>query len=241
MKALIFNSGLGSRLGELTADRPKGMVQLAYGETIFERQLRILFGCGITEFVVTTGPFPELLEAAAAPYIERGCSFAFVPNPVYQETNYIYSMHLAAPHLHGDDILLLHGDLVFDAAYAQAVIDAPLASLGSVNAALPLPEKDFKARIVDGKVREVSVGIFDDDCVAFQAFYKLSPDAMETWLASIKGFVVRGELGVYAENAANEVFAQMDVAAFGYEDHFVEEVDTPEDLARVSEGILSFD
>ena len=38
MKALIFNSGLGSRLGELTADRPKSMVELGSGETICKRQ-----------------------------------------------------------------------------------------------------------------------------------------------------------------------------------------------------------
>ena len=241
MKALIFNSGLGSRLGELTANNPKSMVRLDDGETIFGRQLRILTGCGITDFVVTTGPFADQLHAHAAPYVEQGAHVTFVPNPVYDQTNYIYSMHLAAEHLHGDTFLLLHGDLVFDAPYAQAVIDSPLESLGSVNTALPLPQKDFKARVVDGEVREVGVGIFGDDCLTFQAFYKLSPNAMETWLARVADFVERGETGVYAENAANEGFDQMHVAAFGYEDHFVEEIDTPEDLARVSAGIKPFD
>ena len=139
MKALIFNSGLGSRLGALTHDRPKSMVRLGSGETIFHRQLRILSACGIREFVVTTGPFPELLEAEAAPFEAAGCSFAFVPNPVYSETNYIYSMWLARGLLRTGDFLMLHGDLVFDAAYAQAVVDSPLESLGSVNPALPQP------------------------------------------------------------------------------------------------------
>ena len=241
MKALIFNSGLGSRLGELTKDRPKSLVRLGNGETIFHRQLRVLTACGIREFVVTTGPFAGLLEEEASEFVARGCDIRFVPNPIYDKTNYIYSMYCAREWLREGDFLMLHGDLVFDAAYAQMVVDSELPSLGSVNTELPLPEKDFKARVVGGEVREVSVKIFDADCVAFQPFYKLSEKAMGTWLSAIESFVAAGETGVYAENAANTVFERMGVAAHSYAGHFVEEVDTPEDLARVSAAIRLFD
>ena len=241
MKALIFNSGLGSRLGELTADKPKSMVRLANGESIFHRQLRILYNCGIREFVVTTGPYAEQLEHEVASFQEHGCSIVFVPNPVYDKTNYIYSMFLAREYLRDDDILMLHGDLVFDAAYAQEVIDSPLSSLGSVNETLPQPEKDFKARIVDGEVCEVSVSIFDDDCYAFQPFYKLSRAAASIWIEEVERFVYMDIVGVYAENAANNVFDRMHVAAFSYEGHCVEEIDTPEDLERVSAMVRLYD
>ena len=241
MKALIFNSGLGSRLGELTANNPKCMVELSNGETIFGRQIRVLTQCGIRDFVVTTGPFEEQLKAVAAGFEGRGACFAFVPNPVYRETNYIYSMYLAREELRGEDILLLHGDLVFDAAYVQAILDAPESSLGSVNPALPLPEKDFKARIADGEVREVGVGIFGDDCTAFQALYKLSAESLDLWLDAVEKFIECGNTGVYAENAANTVFEQMHVKAFSYENHCCEEIDTPEDLVRVSEQIRLLD
>ena len=93
MKALIFNSGLGSRLGELTKDRPKALVRLGSGETIFHRQLRLLVACGIRDFVVTTGPFAELLEAEAAEFAAAGCDIRFVPNPIYDKTHYISSMY----------------------------------------------------------------------------------------------------------------------------------------------------
>lgn len=241
MKALIFNSGLGSRLGELTAHNPKCMVRLSNDETIFGRQLRVLSSCGIRSFVVTTGPFAEQLHDVAREFEAKGCSFEFVANDIYDKTNYIYSMWLARDLLRDDDILLLHGDLVLDAAYVQAVIDSPFESLGSVNPSLPLPEKDFKARVVDGEVREVGVGIFGDDCMAFQACYKLSRASMGVWLNAVERFVAEGETGVYAENAANTVFAEMHVKAFSYEGHCCEEIDTPEDLARVSEQIRLLD
>lgn len=242
MKALIFNSGTGSRLGGLTSNSPKSMVRLlSTGETILYRQLRILHDCGIRDFVITTGPQPEQVMDVASHFVARGCNVAFVPNPIYAETNYIYSMHRAADYLRESDFLLLHGDLVFDAAYAQALIDSPHASAGSVNAALPLPEKDFKARVVDGQVREVSVNIFDEDCVAFQPFYKLSQEALGIWLAHVAAFCEAGDTKVYAENAANEVFEQMGVVAFSYEGHCVEEIDNTDDLIRVSAQIVEFE
>lgn len=241
MKALIFNSGLGSRLGKLTAKNPKAMVRLGNGETVFGRQLRILYSCGIRDFVITTGPHSDQLLGEAAPYVGKGCTFSFVPNQVYDQTNYIYSMYRAKEQLSQGDFLVLHGDLVFDAAYAQKVIDSNFPTLGSVNWSLDLPEKDFKARIIDNEVREVSVKIFDDGCVAFQPFYKLSHEAMNIWLDNVVRFCEAGDVRVYAENAANEVFDQMHVAAFSYDEHLVEEIDTPDDLARVSAAIRSLD
>lgn len=237
MKALVFNSGLGSRLGDLTKDRPKALVKLSNGETVFERQIRLLSACGIKDFVVTTGPFADQIEATARSFVEQGCTFAFVANPLYAETNYIYSMHLADPFLRDDDFLLVHGDLVFDASYVQAVLDADLPSLGSVDESVELPEKDFKARVKDGMIEEIGVGIFDSGCVAFQPFYKLSQESMAIWLDSVGRFVEAGEVRVYAEDAANAALGDMRVAAFPCDGHVVAEVDTPEDLRCVSEAV----
>lgn len=241
MKALIFNSGLGSRLGSLTTDKPKSMVRLSNGETILARQLRILSSLGIKEYVITTGPFSVQIEAACAPYRSGGCSFVFVNNPLYAQTNYIYSMWLARDYLKDEPFLMLHGDLVFDRSYAYKVIHSSAESLGSVNPGIPNPEKDFKARVRGGKIGQVSVSIFEEDCVAFQPFYKLSVNAMGKWLKAVEKCIEKGEDSVYAEDAANSIFSDMNIEAFSYEGHFVEEIDTAEDLERVSKAIKLFD
>ncbi len=228
-------------MGDLTRENPKSMVRLESGEALFERQLRILFSCGIRTFVVTTGPFAQQLREVAEPYARRGCRFHFVHNGEYRNTNYIYSMHLARDLLGGDDILLLHGDLVFDRSYVRELLAAPRGSWASVDEGAPLPSKDFKARLKGGEVREVSVGIFDEDCVALQPLYRLDREDMGVWLEAVERFVGAQKTGVYAEEAANEVFDSMKVRAFSYADHHVEEVDTPEDLLRVSERIGLFD
>lgn len=53
MKAIIFNSGIGSRMNDLTKDRPKCMLTLYNGETVLHRQIRLLSECGISNFVIT--------------------------------------------------------------------------------------------------------------------------------------------------------------------------------------------
>ena len=88
MKAIIFNSGYGNRMGEFTKTHHKSMAPLKNGETIFERQLRILFEEGIRDFIVTTGPFEEQLKTVAEKFKEA--NFTFVKNEIYNETNYIY-------------------------------------------------------------------------------------------------------------------------------------------------------
>ena len=62
MKALILNSGLGKRMGTLTSEHPKCMTELSVGETNVSRQLRQLAEVGITDIVMTTGPFVDVLE-----------------------------------------------------------------------------------------------------------------------------------------------------------------------------------
>ena len=64
MKVIIFNSGLGNRMGGFTQDHHKSMAQLKNGETIFHRQLRLLSAEGVRDFIVTTGPFEEQLKEA---------------------------------------------------------------------------------------------------------------------------------------------------------------------------------
>ena len=87
MKAVIFNSGIGKRMGEMTKNNHKSMVVLNNGETIFERQIRILSECGIKDFVITTGPFKDQLMKVCQQEQFKNLNFKFVENPIYDKTN----------------------------------------------------------------------------------------------------------------------------------------------------------
>ena len=61
MKALILNSGLGSRMGVLTAEHPKCMTEISARETILSRQLKLVVDAGIQDVVITTGYYDSVL------------------------------------------------------------------------------------------------------------------------------------------------------------------------------------
>ena len=230
MKALILNSGLGSRMGVLTSEHPKCMTEISPRETILSRQLRQLSEAGIRQAVITTGYYDEVLVNYCRA-LDLPLDYTFVKNPVYDQTNYIYSIYCAREYL-DDDIVLMHGDLVFE----NEVFDKVLASESScmtVSSTLPLPEKDFKAQVKDGMVMRVGVDIFEDALEA-QALYKLNKNDWKVWLDKIVEFCEAGNRKVYAENALNVLNGAANIAALDVGDLLCAEIDNPEDLAAVS-------
>lgn len=238
MKAIIFNSGLGSRMAGLTENNPKCMVKLYNGETIFERQIRILSDCGIKDFVITTGPFKEQLYEVSEKF--KNLNFQFVANEEYRSTNYIVSMNNASQYL-DDDVLLLHGDLVFNKRLIEKILDNKNKSVCLYNEEKELPEKDFKGRFKNNKLIEVSVNIFDDDCYAFQPLYKLDKGDLQIWKDKVAEFVKNGNVKVYAENALNEITEMLNVQGMSYKDDYIDEIDNEFDYNRVSNEIKEFD
>ena len=230
MKALILNSGLGSRMGVLTSERPKCMTEISTGETILSRQLRQIADAGIEEVVITTGYYDGVLVQYCLS-LELPIHFTFVKNPIYDKTNYIYSIYCAREHL-DDDIILMHGDLVFENEVFDRVMASEVSCM-TVSSTLPLPEKDFKAQVVDGKVMKVGVDIFNEAMEA-QALYKLFKEDWKVWLGKIEEFCENDNRKVYAENALNELNGAANITALDVENLLCSEVDNPEDLAVVT-------
>lgn len=230
MKAVILNSGTGSRMGALTENAPKCFAPLDDSETaVIDRQMEMLLESGIEEIVITTGPFPGMIRdrisrkfpAAAVTYVE---------NPSYAHTNYIYSLYLARDKLEGP-ILLLHGDLVFERSVLRDVLN----SRGSAvvcDASLPLPEKDFKAVLNGNRVEKIGIYCFEN-ARACQPLYHLEERDWAVWKGEIIQFCEQGRTGVYAEEAFNEVSDRCAVYALEAGGRICTEVDTPEDLQRV--------
>lgn len=237
MKTLILNSGLGSRMGVLTSEHPKCMTEISATETILGRQLRQIAAAGITEVVMTTGLFDSVLVNYCNS-LDLPLHFTFVKNPVYDKTNYIYSIYCAREYL-DDDIILMHGDLVFENEVFDQVVNSDKSCM-TVSSTLPLPEKDFKAQIVDGKVMKVGVDIFNDAMEA-QALYKLNRADWKVWLDKITEFCEAGNSKVYAENALNELNGAANISALDVKNLLCSEIDNPEDLAVVTDKLKAIE
>lgn len=234
MKALILNSGLGHRMGVLTSEHPKCMTEIFENETILSRQLEILNSLGVKDVVITTGYFDQVLIDYCSS-LKFDLNITFVKNELFASTNYIYSIYCAREYLKDSDIILMHGDLVFD----ESVLEDVLKYIGScmkVSSSILLPDKDFKAVVKDGLVKAVGIEFFDSAMEA-QALYKLNESDWEIWLDKIVEYCESGRQNCYAEVALNEVTEKCIIHALDMKDRLCTEIDTPEDLEKVKAAL----
>lgn len=234
MKALILNSGLGHRMGVITKEHPKCMTEISAHNTILSRQLRQLVSFGIKEVVMTTGYYDNVLVDYCNS-LHLPLKYTFVNNPVYDQTNYIYSIYCAKEHLKDDDIILMHGDLVFENLVMEAVVNSETSCM-AVSSTLPLPDKDFKAVISEGRIEKVGIEFFDH-AMAAQPLYKLLKKDWLVWFDNIEKFCEANNRKCYAENAFNEVSDSCKIYPCDVKDMLCAEIDTPEDLEHVSKRL----
>lgn len=230
MKALILNSGMGTRMGKLTEQSPKCLVKLNSNLTILDLQMRNLIRCGIQEIVITTGPFADTLKVdlkSRYPHV----NFTFVHNPDYKTTNYIYSIDLASDFLRNSDILLMHGDLVFEKELLEAMLEQKHSCV-AIDSQAPLPQKDFKAVIQHNKIQKIGIDFFEN-AVASQPLYCIQQRNWLYWLDQIQQYCKHNNRKVYAENAFNEVYDKVELYPFDVHKWVCMEIDNLDDLEKI--------
>lgn len=179
---------------------------------------------------MTTGYFDDVLVNYCNS-LELDLHITFVKNPIYDQTNYIYSIYCAREFL-DDDIVMLHGDLVFEASVLEDVVNS-VDSCMTISSTLPLPDKDFKAVVKDGEIKKVGIEFFTD-AVACQPVYKLNKADWKIWLDNIVQFCESDNRKCYAENALNEITDKLIIKSLDVTDRLCSEIDTQDDLAIVS-------
>ena len=214
---------------ELTSELPKCMTELPGKETILSRQLKQLRDSGIEQVIITTG-YCESILVNYCQDLDLPISITFVKNPVFNETNYIYSIYCAREYLE-DDIILLHGDLVFENTVLDAVVNSERSCM-AVSTVQPLPEKDFKAVIHNNRISKIGIDFFNE-AVAAQPLYKILKKDWLVWLDRIVAFCEDGKVKCYAEEAFNEAAADCDIYPLDVKGQLCGEIDNPVDLAVV--------
>ena len=232
MVALILAAGAGTRLMPLTRETPKCLIDVA-GKVLLDREIEVLLDRGLDDIVIATGFGHEKVRRhAERTWPEGNVQLAF--NDKYASTNYIYSMWLAGKVI-SDDVLLLHGDLVFDSALLDRLLDSEHANGVLVRRTGELPEKDFKAVVAGDRVKRISVAADGADARFCAPFYKLSRGAFAAWCDRMTAFVESGRTACYAEEALNEILDDVFLSAVYYDDEFCMEIDTLDDLKIADE------
>lgn len=233
MKALILNSGMGSRMGVLTSKCPKCMTEVSGHETILSRQLHQIAEAGIKEVIITTGYLDGILVNYCQG-LNLPLHITFVKNPLFKDTNYIYSIYCAKEYL-DDDIILMHGDLIFENSVFDAIVSSKDSCM-AVSTTRQLPEKDFKAIVRDGRIVKVGVDFFSE-AVAAQPLYKLCKKDWKLWLDKIIQYCDSGSVRCYAEDALNEVSVKCMIFPLDVKNQLCSEVDNLQDLAVMQDHL----
>ena len=105
MKGIVLAAGKGTRLERSNGERAKCLLKMG-DLTLIERQIFYLRLCGIQDIVVVVGFQAELVRQVCGPDIQ------YVENPIYQETNSLYSLWLAR-HTFLDGFIVMNSDVLF--------------------------------------------------------------------------------------------------------------------------------
>lgn len=131
MQVIILAAGMGKRLGDITLDKTKCMVEVN-GVTLIDRMLNLLIKKNIDRIIIVVGyQGKKVIQYIGNNY--KGVEILYVENPIYDKTNNIYSLYLAKNFLTADDTLLLESDLIFDELILDKVLNDQYPNLAVVD------------------------------------------------------------------------------------------------------------
>ncbi len=230
MKAIILASGEGKRLMPLTKKTPKPLIEISGGLSILERIMRSLTENNINDIIITTGH----LEKQIGKFIKNKypkINITYVENPVYDKTNYIYSLWLARKILQEDDIILMHGDLVYDFELMKRIINEDRTCV-LIKKGTEFPKKDFKARIKNNLITEIGVDVSGKDARFCAPLYKFLKHDFKEFLNEIENFIMANKVNCYAEDAFNKISDKIKLYPVYYDKEFCMEIDDFDDLEK---------
>ena len=112
MKAIILAAGRGSRMKNLTDERPKCLVEL-HGKTLLDWQLEALRAAGITQIAIVTGYKRELLA---------NLGLVEFHNPRWAETNMVSSLACAQDWLQAEPCIVSYSDIFYSSIAVQSMM-----------------------------------------------------------------------------------------------------------------------
>ncbi|HEU5286075.1 MAG TPA: phosphocholine cytidylyltransferase family protein [Sphingomicrobium sp.] len=155
MKAIILSAGQGSRLGQLTAEKPKCLIDFG-GRSLLDRQLDTLAANGVDEAVVVTGFRDDQVEAALARRA-GGPRVRTIFNPFFKVADNLGSLFIARSELAGD-CLVWNGDtLVSNALMGRVVANRRPGICVTIDRKPSYDEDDMKV-VTDGEGRLHAIG-----------------------------------------------------------------------------------
>ena len=233
MQAIIMAAGKGSRLGELTKDKPKSFIEIK-GVKLLEYNISLLHEYGIKDIIIVTEYMTEKIEKLCEKIEGVKCVF----NPFYEQVNVLGSFYIGMPYIK-DDVIYMHADTLCSPSVFERMINE--------NADIVLPvdykicdEEAMKVKTIDNKIVEISKQIPCSEAEGeFIGIAKISKKVLNDIKHAAKILMQQKNFTSYFEGAIeylikNEDYKPTPISTNG---EFWGEIDFMEDYERVCESI----
>lgn len=233
MQAIIMAAGKGSRMGSLTADKPKSFIKIKE-KTLLDINLNMLHRYGIWDILIVTGFQDEKFIEAT-----KGVpGITLIYNPFYEFTNVIGSYFMGMKQLH-DDFIYLHADTICDIHIFDELLKAEGDIILPVDTK-PCDEEAMKVRLENGKIIEITKQMPVDKAAGeFIGIAKIRKKVIDDLNASTTGVLRDKCFDFYFEGALQKVFdmKKYNVRMIETAGRFWSEVDFLEDYQRAEKNI----
>ena len=131
MQAIILAAGMGRRLGDLTKENTKCMVEVN-GIRLIDRLLGQLSRLSLRRVIIVVGYQGQKLIDYIGHRYDEHLTIEYAENPIYDKTNNIYSLSMVKDQLQEDDTLLIESDLIFSDHLFQMILEDPFPNVALV-------------------------------------------------------------------------------------------------------------
>ena len=153
MKVIIISAGSASRFGELTKEKPKGLLDIN-GKTILDRQISLFKKNGINEIIIITGPNKNF-------GIEN---VSYINDANYEQHDVLGSLMVAKDEIKGK-ILTSYSDILFE----ESILRQLLEFSGDIGIPVDLDwEKSYEGRTNHPKSEADNVLIKNEKIIQIQ-------------------------------------------------------------------------
>lgn len=234
MQAIIMAAGKGSRLGNLTEDKPKAFLEIE-GIKLIEYNIALLHANGIHNILLVTGYYNEKYEEL----VQRVSGVRCIYNPFYEMMNVLGSFYMAQEYLNEEDTIYMHADTLCAPDIFQDMLNTKGDMVLPVEFKL-CDEEAMKVRTEQGKIIEISKQIpCEKGEGEFIGIAKISGNVIYPLKQVVKELMKEKQFSSYFEGAIQRMIdqKQYEITAVDTKDRFWGEVDFLEDYERVTAEI----
>lgn len=231
MKAVILAAGRGTRMPEITRDKPKCLIEVE-GKTILERQIEILLQNSVEKMYLVIGYMAEKIKEK----VGSTEKVKLIENKEYAITDNIYSLYLTRSRVKGKEFILLNGDAIFEENIFKKLITQEGKNIVPVDST-HYDLEELKIREEYGLIKEIlpknaSKEISDGSTIGI---FKFSCEGSKALFDEIEILVEKNIKNKWFEYALNNVLKKIKMYKVDIQGLKWIEVDTVEDIKKARE------